>query len=222
MLREPYPRALFCHNRTWHQRRHWNSIPVNTTQRTCHTKSLQHPKSFLLQTAIIAVLGHYWSTMPRTQGLYCVKYHDWTPEEGFRDSRQEEPSVSQIRWRNEIKENAVHLRKVMFVIYRDVTVGFGAQEVHTVSPCHSQGTCSVHRPQRCHTSFQSSCWMNKTKHPQRAAPRTAMPLQVFHLWFLPAENVSDSQQGSLTEQPKHSHLVISTNWEEEKSNFKEA
>lgn len=219
MLREPYPRALFCHNRTWHQRRYWSSIPVNTTQRTCHTKSLQHPKSFLLQTAIIAVLGHYWSTTPRTQGLYCV--NDWTPEEGFRDSRQEEPSASHIRWRNEIKENAVHLRKVMFVIYRDVTVGFGAQEVHTVSPCHSQGTCSVHRPQRCHASFQSSCWMNKTKHPHVQPQGLPCPYR-YSICGSCHQRTSDSQQGSLTEQPKHSHLVMSTNWEEEKSNFKEA
>lgn len=151
----------------------------------------------------------------RTQGLYFVKYHDWAPEEGFRDSRLEESFASPIRWSNEIKENTVHLRKLTFVVYRDVTAGFGAQEAHTVSPHHSQGTCSVHRPQRCHTSSQSSCWINKTEPPQRAAPQTAMPLQVFHPWFLPPENVSDSQQRGLTEQPKHSRLVISTNWEED-------
>lgn len=30
-------------------------------------------------------------------------------------------------------ENTVYLRKLMFVIYRDVTVGFGAQEVCTAT-----------------------------------------------------------------------------------------
>lgn len=70
----------------------------------------------------------------RTQGLYFVKYHDWAPEEGFRDSRLEESFASPIRWSNEIKENTVHLRKLTLVVYRDVTAGFGAQEAHTVSP----------------------------------------------------------------------------------------
>lgn len=219
MLREPYPRALFCHNRTWHQRRYWSSIPVNTTQRTCHTKSLQHPKSFLLQTAIIAMLGHYWSTMPRTQGLYCVKYHDWTPEEGFRDSRQEEPSASHIRWRNEIKENAVHLRKVVFVIYRDITVGFGAQEVHTVSPCHSQGTCTD--PSAATPHFKAAAgWTKRSIH--SVQPQGLPCPYRYSICGSCHQRTSDSQQGSLTEQPKHSRLVMSTNWEEEKSNFKEA
>lgn len=69
---------------------------------------------------------------------------------------------------------------------------------------HSPGTCSLHRPQSCSAPFQSSCWINKIKHPQRAAPKAAMPSHMFHLWFLPPENVSDSQQGGLSEQPKHS------------------
>lgn len=80
---------------------------------------------------------------------------------------------------------------------------------------HSPGTCSLHRSQRCYSPFQSSSWINKTKHPQHAAPRAAMPSHIFHLWFLPPENVSDSQQGGLTEQPKHSHRVTSINWEKE-------
>lgn len=87
---------------------------------------------------------------------------------------------------------------------------------------HSPGTCSLHRSQSCYAPFQSSCWINKMKHSQCAAPRVAMPSKIFHLWFLPLENVSDSQQGGLTEQPKNSCCVIITNQEEEKSNFKVA
>lgn len=75
---------------------------------------------------------------------------------------------------------------------------------------HSPGTSSLHRPQHCYAPFYSRFWINKAKHPQHAAPRAAMSSQIFHLWFLPPENVSDSQQGGLTEQPKHSLQVIST------------
>lgn len=101
---------------------------------------------------------------------------------------------------------------------RHTTVGFGAQEVCTAT-AQAPALC---RPQSCYAPFQSSCCINKMRHSQRAAPRAAMPSKIFHLWFLPPENVSDSQQGGLTEQPKNSCWVISTNWEEEKSNFKVA
>lgn len=74
---------------------------------------------------------------------------------------------------------------------------------------HSPGTCSLHRPQSCSAPFQSSCWINKMKHPQGATPEAAMPSHMFHLWLLPPENVSDPQQGGLTEQPKL-HRVTST------------
>lgn len=143
----------------------------------------------------------------------CVsdRYHGWTLEEGFGHKMHQMKPWNHGKYSVFEEVNVYHLQRCLCWIW---STG--------VLYSHSPGICSLHRSQSCYSPFQSSSWINKTKHPQHAAPRAAMLSHIFHLWFLPPENVSDSQQGGPTEQPKPSHWVTSTNWEKEKSNFKVA